>query len=1158
MIEKKETSQRMRDLAQLMTPNRDDFGYIPLPTTVQGEDTGSVYAAHLRQENSIGALLTRKSSLQLSDEERKNYKFSDYIDLIPQDMITRADKYFGVRNQGDVDYITAKLRQEDTDRARLDAHPIKALAYALDPLEPTNWLPGGVIYKEAKAATGIAKSMLSVGAAGIAGAATQETILHQAQRTRTLEESMWNSVAAGIVGGVIGGGVSAFASRAIPNPLSKQAASNAPPIDVDAIRARGNIENDVFNALTGDTHLSAAKNKIMDGSEIARMRPFIQNTMKLVPMNRLLTSPLKTAQWAGSVIFEHNYTTVKNTNGITAGSSLERSIKMKLYSMNPLSIQHTDNFYAMHGITGKFKGTKKALSSITEKGGMNMEQYNRAVYEVALTGVQHENAEVNKSGMMWRKHFDDLSREARELGILPEDATLPNAPHYVMIMYNKNKIIEQGKRSRADGSFPKYLYDKFVISNEATREFQASPLYLKSNDKIKELRKLELMYPKSQLEGFEKKLKTTESKIESLKRDIKRFNKSQKPDTKSINKFKKEIKSLDEFKERIIKSMESHNSAIEKIAKEIEEIEKRILDAAPAAAKDWEGKLYRIIEGDGIESAEDLIWANVEQTVDHVLGDSDGSLVNPFLSSLSTTPRPFKPRKLIIDQLEASEWHITDIEKIADAHMRAMAPQIELQRFAKKNGFESISDFIAGVETSLKNEYDALTKTAKGKEAAKLQAQHKSNLADIKAGFEMLQGVYGQGFNVLNSSGQQFMQNILNWNYTRMLGHMTISSLPDLGTMIMRHGVFRTIADGYAGGLQTAKQTSKRDLRAIGYACNTQIATIVKQYAEHGGLSTSPSPFTKGLNSLTQAFGNLTMMNPWTDMIQNMAGHVSISRILDLVHDHVGGKSLSKKDSEFLARIGIGQEHFGTIARHTKDNVVDGTRTANWTQWDIQTPADANALRSFQEAVGRCIDEVTLVPNMGDKPLLLRQKGALGNITSMLFQFKSFMFAAQNRLFYAGIQNLNDVNFYTGAVAMVGLGMLGYICSSFLRGKDLDEIDMSSTHLIRESIDRSGVLAILGEGMNIGAKVLQIGDVSRYQSRTAFGSTFGPTGDAAYQLLQTASKLIPISENYQDWTTSDAQTLLRLMPLQNAFYLHRINRLLAKNAALELGAREND
>ncbi len=1144
MIEKQEPKNWLDDFTKSSTPDPSSFGYVPLPTSVQGEPEGSVYMAHLRQENTIGSMLNRKSTFQLSEEERENYDFTNYANQIPKDLIQYADKFFGATTEDEFKTIESQIRQEIGDKSVLAAHPWKALAYALDPLEPTNWIPGGVIYKEAKLGAAVARSMMGASLSAVGSTGLQEAILHQNQLTRTMQESIFNTVGAGIFGGVIGGGISALGSRKLAKSLS--------PEDINAGQR---IMKDVNEALVPKESLSAAKNNMMDNSEIARMPAFIQKTMKLTPMNRLLTSPFKTAKWFGSASFEHNYELVKNSDGITGGVSLERSIKMEMKSLNDKQVQHMNYYYKMHGVTSKyFKATQKKMRELgTDTGeNMNLDQFNHAVYETALTGENHALTEVNESAKMWRDEFDRLQKQAIELGLLPEDVQVPNAPNYIMVMYHKNKIIEQGgKSARGEGTFPQHLFEQFQASNETLKQYMASP---QAQDVLKKIEdaNIELrLHSETIKHDLTPKIALLSKEIKKLETEKAKSHPASHADfDKRLTKTKAELEAV---RQKSFKTKELRKP----LEKTLVELDKLLTDQAPAAAKTWEGKLPKVIEDDGVETADEILWSHVEQTIDNVLGDSDAKLLNPFLSKLGGSTKPFKARKLIIDQLQASPWHITDIQKIAEAHNRAMVPAIQLQRFAQSHGYQNIDDFLLGTGDLLRKEFDKANEGLTGKKAQKLREQYNSNIEDMKATVQMLQGVYGQGFNVLNSSGAEFFNNLRNWNYTRMLGHMTISSLPDLGVIVMRNGLMQTLAHGIGESFSTVKKISKNDIRALGYAIETELGTQSKTYMEHSGLSTNPSPFTKGLNSLTRTFGNLSLMNPWTDMIQNMSGHIAINRILTTVHKVVDGQKVSKKDTTLLARLGIGQEHFAEIAKFTKDNVYNGTRFADWTNWDIKTIPEANALKAFQAAVGKSIDEISLSPNLGDKPLLLQQKGAFGHLTSLMFQFKSFMFAATNRIFYAGIQNRNDINLYLGSVSMMGLGMLGYMASSYLRGSE-NELDLSTKNLLREGVDRSGILAIFGEGINIGQKLFQLGEVSRYKSRDAFGSVLGPTGGSASQLVSLLNKLNPISNAKGEWTTKDAEAVMRLMPLQNLFYLQRINRQLSHNIAEGLGATPTD
>jgi hypothetical protein len=117
MIEKQEPDNWLDAHVKESTPNPDNFGYVPLPTNVEGEPQGSVYMAHLRQENTIGSMLNRKTNYQLSGETQEDYDFTNYANRIPKDLLAYADKFFGATTNDEFQQIESQLRQEIKDKA---------------------------------------------------------------------------------------------------------------------------------------------------------------------------------------------------------------------------------------------------------------------------------------------------------------------------------------------------------------------------------------------------------------------------------------------------------------------------------------------------------------------------------------------------------------------------------------------------------------------------------------------------------------------------------------------------------------------------------------------------------------------------------------------------------------------------------------------------------------------------------------------------------------------------------------------------------------------------------------------------------------------------------------------------------------------------------
>nr|CAC33465.1 hypothetical protein [Legionella pneumophila] len=231
---------------------------------------------------------------------------------------------------------------------------------------------------------------------------------------------------------------------------------------------------------------------------------------------------------------------------------------------------------------------------------MNLDQFNRAVYEVALTGQEHELSHVNAAAKMWRDEFDRLQKQAIDLGLLPEDVKVPNAPNYIMVMYNKNKIIEEGgKSARGEGTFANHLFQQFQATNEIVRQFTQSPFYTEAQALIKTNQEAMRRLPPERLKAINEKLigidkrikeleklknKRPQEQLDKIEANIKSLNQNKKELSDSITKkqsdyvdqIKREIdshaKSAADYKTRVKKSREKLNALKNKTSLQLKKI----------------------------------------------------------------------------------------------------------------------------------------------------------------------------------------------------------------------------------------------------------------------------------------------------------------------------------------------------------------------------------------------------------------------------------------------------------------------------------------------------------------------------------------------------------------------------------------------------------
>lgn len=836
-----------------------------------------------------------------------------------------------------------------------------------------------------------------------------------------------------------------------------------------------------------DTPKTLTDKGTLKEEDLANLPEPIRKLTKFTPMNQLLDSEFGTSKYFANTFYEHNYTLNKHLKGDTQGASVETLIKTRKQEFAVKQLDYQDIYFKMAGIDkGPFKGTRAKLN----KPEISWEEFDQRTSRVVYTGAQDPLPAVNEgASFLQREFFEPLKDEMIAEGFLPKDVSVKNAANYFMIAFNRDKIIEQGGRSaRRDNSgfetFPQALFDGFKAVEERVKVFKESPVFKSIEDELRPLK-------------------------ESLR-------------IAERDKITEEVKPLKE---------------------KIAELEAKIRELADDDMLDSNGEFFR-------ELTDEERWQSVENTVDNILGDQDAKLLNPFMRLLEPKTKVTQARALKLKQETLSEWHITSGARIADMYTRSVIPMLEMKKAAKRFGVDSITEMREKISESLNQEYKEKAKGKTGKAAQDIRKRRDKDIKNINATLDLMHGIYGDGPNVMSAGAAKYYRNFMKWNSMRLLGHMTLSSIPDLGIQVIANGPYKTMHDGILPVLRGMSKISKADARAIGFGVEGELGTRLKSFTDHESLSSQPGVFQRGFDKLSEGFGNATLMNQWNSMQQNIASRVSINRTIDTIIKFNEGKKVATKDLDRVARLGIDRKHFDTIKKFTENNFDEDTKTfyADWTNWDIRTPEDAEALRQFKAATVKDVDSIVVKPGLGDKPLIAQSPTG-----KMIFQFKSFLMSATNRVLIPSVQRRRDIDVWLGSVAMLALGAVSYVATSVAKGK---EPDLSFGNLAKESIDRSGLLGVFMEVYNIAEKGLGGQGVSRYQSRDFSGAFTGPTGGAIDEIQKTLSKIIHSTEGEEDFTTKDAEKLMRLVPFQNLFYLNQLTKAFAQNIAIQLGAED--
>ena len=160
-----------------------------------------------------------------------------------------------------------------------------------------------------------------------------------------------------------------------------------------------------------------------------------------------------------------------------------------------------------------------------------------------------------------------------------------------------------------------------------------------------------------------------------------------------------------------------------------------------------------------------------------------------------------------------------------------------------------------------------------------------------------------------------------------------------------------------------------------------------------------------------------------------------------------------------------------------------------------------------------------------------------GEVGKLVGQFRSFGFAAVQRILLSGLQQ-RDAAALSGAVLSVGLGMGVYALKTMQYGGELSD---DPTQWLVEGVNRSRLFGWLMDINNtaeklsrgrLGIAALTGESVSRYQSRNWVEAMARPS----VGLIQDANQVLG-SAISGDWRESDTRAIRRILPYQNLFYL---------------------
>jgi len=503
---------------------------------------------------------------------------------------------------------------------------------------------------------------------------------------------------------------------------------------------------------------------------------------------------------------------------------------------------------------------------------------------------------------------------------------------------------------------------------------------------------------------------------------------------------------------------------------------------------------------------------------DWKLGDGKKEGINSKGIAGTSLRGPLRNRVFQIDDELIEEFLENDIEVLGARYVQNIAGDLELMRaFDDVNMDRQIKEIRDWWDKELDNPNLTL------KQSKKMTKQKEQDEIDIAGMRDRIRGVYGfQADNIWSRMGRSARD----LNYLRLLGGVTISSLPDVARVVMAEGFVNTFSKGLIPLISNSKTTklAQEELRRYDVGTDvlksgkSEIIADVADYAQGGTI------VERGLRAGVNQFGKFNLLDYWTAGMKQLHAVTMQTSIFD---------SLSKgKYDKRLARLGIDEETSKRMWQQVKKHgsKTDGIWLTNAKNWD-----EPNLEVIWGAAVRKESDRVIIIPGQ-EKPLFMSSE-----MGKTIGQFRSFIFSATQRIVIPAIQR-QDQNTLGGVASLIGMGMFSYYLKQKIAGRPISE---DPRVWAMEGIERSGIAGILGEinttiekisGNSLGLRPLTgVNEfASKQVSRTVSESLLGPTLGSLLSTTVAATNAITSSG---EMTESDIRTLRRLIPLQNLFYL---------------------
>lgn len=479
-----------------------------------------------------------------------------------------------------------------------------------------------------------------------------------------------------------------------------------------------------------------------------------------------------------------------------------------------------------------------------------------------------------------------------------------------------------------------------------------------------------------------------------------------------------------------------------------------------------------------------------------------------------------KNRVLDVDESEFSDFLVNDIEDIMNSYIHQSSSLVHLNTLLNRWGASSIGD----IKAKIREDYADIIRKNPGKEE-KLGKELRQDLDYVD---DVVRLITGQ-----MKAPSQTTKYLMQYNFMRLLGGVTISSVPDLMMPFFVNGPIRALRIhgqqlmGAFKGTKSTVQEYKRFGMALEVEMNNTIEVLL------GGVGTSTqrgSKVSRTVDGITDLFTEATGINQWNLSNKIVSARISASRSLEVLRKWDRTGKIDKIEQTRLAQLGIGKEDYKAIVEQSKlfDEKIGPTISNRLEAW-----TDKAAAKKFGLALVKDVNKSIITPSKGDIPLFFKDS----DIGRVVGQFRSFASAAGLRITMSTVQRIamGDMRAAAGIVMLIHMGGMVEMAKRKMRGQD-DE--MSYGEFILAGTTRSGVFGLMGD-LVFSTALLK--DYSRYQGLNMQGAILGPSANLINDLVNAGAPIFQKAlDEDKDLEPKDIKRIARMIPYQNLFYLQYI------------------